>query len=85
MTSAPRTIAITSGKGGVGKTLTTVNLAIAARRSNLSVLILDGDLGLAHQGNREGMGKGMLTGCGKVGGLKYRVDEGRVQDMRLFH
>lgn len=41
-------ISITSGKGGVGKTLTTVNLAVAARRLGLSVLILDGDLGLAN-------------------------------------
>jgi flagellar biosynthesis protein FlhG len=42
------TISVTSGKGGVGKTLTTVNLAVAARRLGKSVLILDGDLGLAN-------------------------------------
>jgi flagellar biosynthesis protein FlhG len=41
-------VAVTSGKGGVGKTLTTVNLAVAARRAGKSVLILDGDLGLAN-------------------------------------
>jgi flagellar biosynthesis protein FlhG len=41
-------ISVTSGKGGVGKTLTTVNVAVAARRLGLSVLILDGDLGLAN-------------------------------------
>lgn len=45
---APYTICVTSGKGGVGKTLTTVNLAVAARRLGRSVLILDGDLGLAN-------------------------------------
>jgi flagellar biosynthesis protein FlhG len=44
----PRVVSITSGKGGVGKTLTTVNLAIGARKMGLSVLILDGDLGLAN-------------------------------------
>ena len=41
-------MSISSGKGGVGKTLTTVNLAVAARRMGLSVLILDGDFGLAN-------------------------------------
>lgn len=44
----PRVISVASGKGGVGKTLTTVNLAIAARRMGYSVLVLDGDLGLAN-------------------------------------
>jgi flagellar biosynthesis protein FlhG len=39
-------IAVTSGKGGVGKTLTTVNLATTARRLGMAVLIFDGDLGL---------------------------------------
>lgn len=45
---APLVLSITSGKGGVGKTLTTVNFAVAARRMGLSVLILDGDLSLAN-------------------------------------
>ncbi|MEZ4744211.1 MAG: MinD/ParA family protein [Bdellovibrionota bacterium] len=41
-------ITISSGKGGVGKTLTTVNFALAASRMGLKVLIFDGDLGLAN-------------------------------------
>jgi flagellar biosynthesis protein FlhG len=41
-------MAITSGKGGVGKTLTTVHFAHAARKMGLSVTILDGDLGMAN-------------------------------------
>lgn len=41
-------ISITSGKGGVGKTLTTINLAIAARTHGLSVLVIDGDFGLSN-------------------------------------
>jgi flagellar biosynthesis protein FlhG len=39
---------ITSGKGGVGKTSLTVNLAIALAREGRRVLIIDGDLGLAN-------------------------------------
>jgi flagellar biosynthesis protein FlhG len=43
-----KVISVASGKGGVGKTVLTVNLALAARRMGYSVLILDGDLGLAN-------------------------------------
>lgn len=48
MTNSPTVVTIASGKGGVGKTLTTVNLAVAARRMGQKVLIFDGDLGLAN-------------------------------------
>lgn len=41
-------ISISSGKGGVGKTLSTVNIAAHLRRTGHSVLILDGDMGLAN-------------------------------------
>ena len=43
-----RVIAVTSGKGGVGKTNIVGNLSIALRRLGKRVLILDGDLGLAN-------------------------------------
>jgi flagellar biosynthesis protein FlhG len=41
-------IAITSGKGGVGKTFVSANLAAALTRHGLKVLVLDADLGLAN-------------------------------------
>lgn len=43
-----RVIAVTSGKGGVGKTTITVNLALALADYGQRVIILDGDLGLAN-------------------------------------
>jgi len=41
-------IAVTGGKGGVGKSCVAVNLATALARDGKRVLVLDGDLGLAN-------------------------------------
>ncbi|MGQ0697040.1 MAG: MinD/ParA family protein [Panacagrimonas sp.] len=41
-------IAITSGKGGVGKTSVSVNLSTAMAMAGKQVMLLDGDLGLAN-------------------------------------
>jgi flagellar biosynthesis protein FlhG len=41
-------MAVTSGKGGVGKTFMTANLAAALARRGERVLVLDADLGLAN-------------------------------------
>ena len=44
----PKYWCITSGKGGVGKTCLSVNLAFALARQGRRVLLVDGDLGLAN-------------------------------------
>jgi len=44
----PQAIAITSGKGGVGKTNLSVNLALAIQRSAKNVAVFDADLALAN-------------------------------------
>lgn len=46
--SSAHIIAVTSGKGGVGKTFVSANLAAALTRHGLRVLVLDADLGLAN-------------------------------------
>lgn len=46
--SLARVITVTSGKGGVGKSNTAINLAIQFRRMGQKVIILDADFGLAN-------------------------------------
>ena len=43
-----RVIAVTSGKGGVGKSNVVVNLGLALAHQGLKVLLIDADLGLAN-------------------------------------
>ena len=43
-----RVIAITSGKGGVGKTSLAVNLAVALQLAGQKVLLIDSDIGMAN-------------------------------------
>ncbi|MEA2060976.1 MAG: MinD/ParA family protein [Thermodesulfobacteriota bacterium] len=46
--SVPRVIAVTSGKGGVGKTNLVGNLAIALSQRGKKVVVLDADVGLGN-------------------------------------
>ena len=48
MKTKPRSIAISSGKGGTGKTMLTANLGIALANQGRNVTILDGDLAMAN-------------------------------------
>lgn len=48
MMKRTRTISVTSGKGGVGKTTIAANLALKLSQDGAKVLVLDGDLGMAN-------------------------------------
>lgn len=47
--------AVASGKGGVGKTTTVVNLGVVLRRADHSVALVDADLGMANLGTLLGI------------------------------
>jgi len=47
-TSRSRVYAVTSGKGGVGKTFIAVNLSILLSKAGARVLLIDADMGLAN-------------------------------------
>ncbi|MFQ5518556.1 MAG: phosphoribosylformylglycinamidine synthase subunit PurQ, partial [Mariprofundus sp.] len=64
---SPRVISVSSGKGGVGKTFTSVHLAAHAASSGQKVLLIDADLGLANVDimlglNASGTMRNLLTG-----------------------
>lgn len=48
MAESTRVIAITSGKGGVGKTNLAVNLAVALQMAGKRVMLIDADIGMAN-------------------------------------
>jgi len=48
MTNPAKVVTITSGKGGVGKTHTAVNLGLALAQNGQKILVIDADLGLAN-------------------------------------
>jgi len=76
-----RVIAVSSGKGGVGKTSLVVNLALALAEYNYRVIILDGDLGLANVDVAFGVMPKynighLITGEKRIEDILYPVDRG---------
>ncbi|MGI6093464.1 MAG: MinD/ParA family protein [Negativicutes bacterium] len=63
-----RVIAITSGKGGVGKTNFTVNLALALAGYGKKVLVIDADLGTANVD--------VILGCSARANILKLLEEG---------
>jgi flagellar biosynthesis protein FlhG len=67
-----RVIGVVSGKGGVGKTNVTANLAVLAAKAGKRVLVIDGDLGLANIEILYGLRPQVNLGDVLEGGLTIR-------------
>jgi len=74
----PRTIAISSGKGGVGKTFLSVHLADRAVQKGKRVLLVDADLGLANVD--------VMLGITAPGSIQQVVDgQSQLSDILVTH
>src|SRR5476649_326534 len=74
-----RTISITSGKGGVGKTSVVCNMATWLAKMGHNVLILDGDLGMANVDIMFGTRcqysiKDLLSGARRIDEVLHQVE-----------
>ena len=78
-----RVIVVTSGKGGVGKTTTTANLAVALAQMGHKVVAIDGDVGLRNLDMVMGLENRIVyTLIDAVEGV-CRLNQALVRDKRL--
>ena len=86
----PWGLAVTSGKGGVGKSCVALNLAVALGRLGQRVLLVDADLGLGNLAimlgvNPEHTLESVLQGscpAREADTARIQIDSGGLQNMR---
>ncbi|MGH9087395.1 MAG: P-loop NTPase, partial [Acidimicrobiales bacterium] len=78
-----RVLAVASGKGGVGKSSVTVNLAVALARRGLTVGVLDADIWGFSVPRLLGMEGGVEARQGKMVPLERRVGDGLLRVLSM--
>lgn len=76
-------ITITSGKGGVGKTTTTANLAVALAMNGQKVVCIDGDIGLRNLDVVLGLENRIVYDLVDVVEGRCRLRQAMIRDKRL--
>lgn len=74
-----RIVAVASGKGGVGKSSITSNLAVRLASTGLTIGVLDADIGGFSIPRMLGLGSHVQAEAKKIVPLEKRVGEGRLQ------
>jgi septum site-determining protein MinD len=77
-----KTIVITSGKGGVGKTTTTANLGAALAMFGKSVVVVDADIGLRNLDVVMGLENRIVYNLVDVIEGKCRIKQALIKDKR---
>ncbi len=80
---AANVVTVTSGKGGVGKTTTTANLAISLARINQKVVCIDGDIGLRNLDVVLGLENRIVYDLVDVVEGRCRLRQAMIRDKRL--
>ena len=78
-----KVITITSGKGGVGKTTTTANVAVALASSGKKVVCIDGDIGLRNLDVVLGLENRIVYDLVDVVEGRCRLRQAMIRDKRL--
>ena len=78
-----KVITVTSGKGGVGKTTLTANLAAALAADGLKVVCIDGDIGLRNLDVVLGLENRIVYDLVDVVEGRCRLRQAMIRDKRL--
>jgi len=78
-----KVITISSGKGGVGKTTTTANLAVALAANNQKVVCIDGDIGLRNLDVVLGLENRIVYDLVDIVEGRCRLRQAMIRDNRL--
>ncbi|SMC21613.1 septum site-determining protein MinD [Desulfacinum hydrothermale DSM 13146] len=80
---AGRTIVVTSGKGGVGKTTTIANLGTALAKKGFSVVMIDADIGLRNLDVVMGLENRIVYNLVDIVEGKCRIEQAMIRDRKL--
>src|SRR5512145_1525701 len=80
---AATVITVTSGKGGVGKTTTAANLAVALAKDGQKVVCIDGDIGLRNLDVVMGLENRIVYDLVDVVEGRCRIRQAMIRDKRL--
>jgi len=78
-----KVITVTSGKGGVGKTTTTANIAVALAATGAKVVCIDGDIGLRNLDVVMGLENRIVYDLVDVVEGRARLRQAMIKDKRL--